>query len=263
MGRNKLLYRNKYFLYGVATALVGMIALVIIDRGAFEGRLTTRNSEFKLLEGDLARTTEEALELEQHIEVLKKQIAIIKPLAALSLEQQQQLMESERAFTQAQEKIMSLSLVMDNLKNQFWTRLKLFSQRYPGMIDYKNGRYSFNTALFFASASADLNDQGKEMLDQFAEFLGQFIAQAPLGLNWFIRVDGHTDDEPIDTPEFPSNWQLASARAIAVTEYLIEKGVPAKYLVPASFNSYWPLVKGEGDQSMEQNRRIEFTLSHY
>lgn len=258
-----MFYRNKFFLYGIATTLIGMMTILAFDRLVLGGRFTTQNYELKLLSGDLVRTTEEALELGQHLEQLKKQINIIKPLAALSLDQQQQLMESEQAFTRAQEKIMALSLVMDRLKSQFWTKLKLFSQRFPGMIEYKNGRYSFNTALFFASASADLNEQGQFMLDEFAEFLGQFIAQAPLGLNWFIRVDGHTDSEPIDTKEFPSNWQLASARAIEVASYLIERGVPAKYLAPTSFSSYWPLVEGSSEEAMEKNRRIEFTLSHY
>ena len=57
----------------------------------------------------------------------------------------------------------------------------------------------------------------------------------PGDLNWVLRVDGHTDRRPIRTAQFPSNWELSSARATAVVKDLIARGVPARRLVAAGF----------------------------
>ena len=67
----------------------------------------------------------------------------------------------------------------------------------------------------------------------------------PPDIAWVMRVDGHTDIQPIATPEFPSNWELSSARAISVVRYLMQQGVPAERLVAAGFGEFQPIDAGD------------------
>ncbi|MCZ6840417.1 MAG: OmpA family protein, partial [Alphaproteobacteria bacterium] len=86
-------------------------------------------------------------------------------------------------------------------------------------------------------------------------------AEIPDGLDWVLRVDGHTDVRPISTPQFPSNWELSSARATSVVKFLIEQGIPPNRLVAAGFGQYQPLDAGDDEIAYRRNRRIEFKLT--
>jgi chemotaxis protein MotB len=77
-----------------------------------------------------------------------------------------------------------------------------------------------------------------------------------------LRVDGHTDVRPItNSPLFKSNWELSSARAISVVQYLISLGVPAQRLVAAGFAEFQPLDTGTTEDAYKRNRRIELKLT--
>jgi chemotaxis protein MotB len=76
-----------------------------------------------------------------------------------------------------------------------------------------------------------------------------------------IRVDGHTDQRPIATPQFPSNWALSSARAIAVVQAMIARGVQPQHLVAAGFGEFQPLDLATTEEAYARNRRIELKLT--
>jgi chemotaxis protein MotB len=76
-----------------------------------------------------------------------------------------------------------------------------------------------------------------------------------------LRVDGHTDVRPISTAQFPSNWELSSARATSVVKFLIQQGIPPNRLVAAGFGQYQPLDAGDDEIAYRRNRRIEFKLT--
>ena len=76
-----------------------------------------------------------------------------------------------------------------------------------------------------------------------------------------LRVDGHTDVRPISNPQFPSNWELSAARAIAVVQYLVSKGVSPQHLVAAGFGAFQPLDPETSDDAYRRNRRIELKLT--
>jgi chemotaxis protein MotB len=118
-------------------------------------------------------------------------------------------------------------------------------------------RFVFQSEVLFPSASATLQDSGKEELRKLALTLLDISKTIPPSVNWVLRVDGHTDRLPIHTPEFPSNWELSTARATAVLEYLISQGVPANRLAAAGFAEYQPVDTGTDDAALGHNRRIE------
>ena len=122
-------------------------------------------------------------------------------------------------------------------------------------------RFVFQAEVLFDSGSAEINPQGIAQLDKLAQVLSQIEGEIPSELNWVLRIDGHTDDNPIATAQFPSNWELSSARAISVVRHLISKGVPAKRLVAAGFGEFQPLDTATSAEGLRRNRRIELKLT--
>ncbi len=122
-------------------------------------------------------------------------------------------------------------------------------------------RFVFQSEVLFASGAAELNPAGGQQLVQLARTLIQISRDIPGGLDWVLRVDGHTDERPIHTTQFPSNWELSSARATSVVKFLIEQGIPPNRLVAAGFGQYQPLDTGKDEIAFRRNRRIEFKLT--
>ena len=85
--------------------------------------------------------------------------------------------------------------------------------------------------------------------------------QIPPDIGWVLRVDGHTDVRPISGGQFKSNWDLSAARAIAVVQYLVGKGVKPSRLVAAGFGEFQPIDTGATEDAYRRNRRIEFKLT--
>ena len=85
-------------------------------------------------------------------------------------------------------------------------------------------RFVFPSDVLFDSGSAELKPGAAAQLDKLADALKQVETKIPPDIAWVMRVDGHTDIHPIATPEFPSNWELSSARAISVVRYLMQDG---------------------------------------
>ena len=75
-----------------------------------------------------------------------------------------------------------------------------------------------------------------------------------------VMVSGHTDDTPIFTTEFPSNWELSAARAITVVKLLIKNGVDPLRISIQGFAEYRPLYENSTPESKEANRRVEIAL---
>ena len=83
--------------------------------------------------------------------------------------------------------------------------------------------------------------------------------QIPPEIAWVLRVDGHTDVRPIAGGR--TNWDLSAARAIAVVQYLIAKGLPPQRLVAAGFGEFQPIDPGTSEEAFSRNRRIELKLT--
>ena len=122
-------------------------------------------------------------------------------------------------------------------------------------------RFVFQSEVLFATGEAELEVPGRNQLLRLADSLKEIGATIPEDIDWVLRVDGHTDERPINTPEFPSNWELSTARAISVVKFLIEGGVPAERVMAAGFAHFRPLDAAGGEAAFRRNRRIEFRLT--
>ena len=107
--------------------------------------------------------------------------------------------------------------------------------------------------ILFQTGSASL-DQGAR---QTLALLAGVLRTTPNG----VRVEGYTDNQPIATAQFPSNWALSAARAIAVVQALAARGVQPQHLVAAGFGEFQPLDLGTTEDAFARNRRIELKLT--
>jgi chemotaxis protein MotB len=144
-------------------------------------------------------------------------------------------------------------------RSEFFGRLKEVLGERPD-IQVVGDRFVFQSEVLFDVASADIAEAGKAQLASFAKTLLEISAKIPDDIDWILRVDGHTDARPIYTFQFPSNWELSSARAIAVVKYLESQGVAPNRLVAAGFAEYRPLDASGSEEAYRRNRRIELKL---
>ena len=105
----------------------------------------------------------------------------------------------------------------------------------------------------FGSGSANLSKDGKVALAEVAQVLASIEKRS-------FQVEGHTDNVPIATAQYPSNWELASARAINVLKAMIESGLPSGRVSAASFGDSRPSVANDSAEGKAQNRRIEIII---
>ncbi len=122
-------------------------------------------------------------------------------------------------------------------------------------------RFVFQSEVLFESGSAELGEPGQVQLAQLATALREIAAKIPEDLAWILRVDGHTDRAPIHTPEFPTNWELSTARAMSVVNFLISQGIAPEHLAATGFGEFQPLDPGTSDAAFRRNRRIELKLT--
>jgi chemotaxis protein MotB len=108
------------------------------------------------------------------------------------------------------------------------------------------------SAILFEEGKAALTPEAGRVLAGLAPVL----ARAPSSL----RVEGHTDDTPIRSAAFPSNWELSTARAISVTRYLEDHGLPRQRLSVAGYGQFHPLVENDGAAARARNRRVEIVV---
>jgi chemotaxis protein MotB len=108
--------------------------------------------------------------------------------------------------------------------------------------------------ILFASGSATIGAEGKVALKKVAEALRGVQGRV-------IRIEGHTDDVPTGGGAFPTNWELSTARALAVVRYLQENGVDPSRLAGAGYGQYQPIAPNDSPEGRSQNRRIEIVLA--
>jgi chemotaxis protein MotB len=199
--------------------------------------------------------------LNQQIEALRRQLASLE--AALDASEQRdrdaqaQIVDLGKRLNAAlAQKVQELA----KFRSEFFGRLRtLLGNRTD--IEIVGDRFVFQSEIFFDSGSADINPAGRGQLKNIANAAKKIAAEIPKDIPWVLRIDGHTDANPIKTAQFPSNWELSSARAIAVVRFMVAEGVPENRLVAAGFGQFQPLSNTRNADALKRNRRIEFKLT--
>lgn len=149
---------------------------------------------------------------------------------------------------------------LNKYRSEFFGRLRqILSQRSDILV--VGDRFVFQAEVLFPKGKAELNSAGEAEMLKLADAVKQLEREIPDDIAWVLRVDGHTDTDRMQNAEFKSNWELSSARAISVVNYLELQGVQSNHLVAAGFGEYQPLVAGDTEDAKSENRRIELKLT--
>ena len=149
---------------------------------------------------------------------------------------------------------------LNRYRSEFFGRLRKVLGSQKG-IRVVGDRFVFQSEVLFAKGAANIGNAGKAQLRQLASTLMKISKKIPTDIDWVLRVDGHTDKDPIKTIRFPSNWELSSARAISVVQLLIKQGISPERLAATGFGEFQPLENRNDEIGKRRNRRIELKLT--
>lgn len=144
-------------------------------------------------------------------------------------------------------------------RSDFFARLREVLANRPG-FKLEGDRFTLPSEVLFAPGSDALLPQGLEEVRRLAATLNAVRSEFPPGINWVLRVGGHTDKRPIANARFPSNWELSAMRAVTVAKALIAAGVPPQHVAATGFGEFQPITTDEDPAALARNRRIEFRL---
>ena len=254
-----------------------------------EKQLLTANADLLSLQEDLTKTETEndsLLSEKQNLEILsekerKKLLAAQAQLAAMedaadALQAQIQelnrlLSLSEERDRKAKVQIVELGKKLNTAlaskvqqlaryRSDFFGKLRdiLGSRRNVKIV---GDRFVFQSEVLFDPGSDILAENGQQQIKELATTFLDLTQEIPDDIDWILRIDGHTDKRPISNNRFPSNWELSTARAVAVTKFLINQGLPPQRLAATGFGEFQPLDNTDNDTAYHRNRRIEFKLT--
>jgi chemotaxis protein MotB len=198
------------------------------------GQLTSENQSYQ---SKIAELETELAQLNSQIEDLaQKQGITAKELAELRAEKAKREKE------------------LDVYKGLF-AQLKKLVDAGTIKVGFRKGRMvvELSNAILFDSGKSALRPEGVQAV------AGIVPALKTVGKREFL-VAGHTDNDPIKTARFKSNWELSTARAVSMVNAMTEAGYPANQLGAAGYGEFDPVVPNVSDAAKEQNRRIEIVL---
>ncbi len=145
-------------------------------------------------------------------------------------------------------------------RSEFFGRLREVLGSQPG-IRIVGDRFVFQSEVLFSKGSDQLENEGQKQIQQLAGTLKAITIKIPKNIDWILRVDGHTDQIPIRTTRFPSNWELSTARAISVVKFLVQRGISPTNLAATGFGEFQPIDPRDTEEAYIRNRRIELKLT--
>jgi chemotaxis protein MotB len=232
---------------------------------ATETMVTERNQQIEANEARIARQGQEIEALAAEVQQLKAQEeALRKAIEKAETDKASLLADKGRLASDVQ--AMKLALrEMEARKNAAEARVQSYRDllaRFKKLIDAGklkvkivdgNMVVELATDVLFASGSAQLSDEGKLALVEVGKVLASIEERS-------FQVAGHTDNVPIKTDKYPSNWELAAARAITVVNTMVEAGMPARRISAASYGEHKPAAANDTPQNRALNRRIEIVV---
>jgi chemotaxis protein MotB len=237
--------------------------------GGLAGLGTAKDARIAALSKEVADKTALSSEAQAKVDLLNQQVAALRlQMAAL----QEAINAHEVKDKDSQARIADLGARLNVLLAKQVQELQRYRSDFFGRLrellrDRKDirvvgDRFVFESEVLFASGQATLTVEGLASIDQLATAIVELERVIPKEIDWALQVDGHTDIRPIASAQFPSNWELSSARATTVVKYLISRGVSPRRLVAAGYGEFQPLEEGTGDDVLRRNRRIELKLTN-
>ena len=239
-----------------------------VGLGADE-RAKTAEGRVSGLSADLEKQKSISNEALSKVDLLNQQLlALRRQIAALS----DALDAAEKKGTESDKTIKDLGARLNTALAQQVQELKRYRSDFFGRlrellkdrqdIRVVGDRFVFQSEVLFPSGSATLTPEGTAAMDQIAEAIIELQKEIPGDIDWALQINGHTDARPISSSQFPSNWELSTARAASVVKYLVSRGVAPERLVAAGYGEFQPVDAGNTEDAFQKNRRIELKLTN-
>ena len=235
------------------------------DLAKSQGELTQARSEIKDLSVALEETEAEVETLRGQVADLEQQLAVAETRASDAEQQLAEVLKDKSNLAASIEDMQRALAELQRKQAQAEARAAEYRNvlaKFKSLID--NGKLKakivdgrmvleLQTDILFASGSAELSTEGAATIREVGALLGTIPDRK-------FQVEGHTDNVPIKTKTYPSNWELASARAINVVKEMVVAGMPGKRISAASFADTRPTSSNQTDEGRAQNRRIEIVI---
>ena len=227
--------------------------------------LTKARGEIKDLSIALEEAENEVALLSSRITELEDQLALAESRASDAEHQLAEVLKDRSSLEASVEEMEQALAELQRLQKQAEARAAEYRNvlaKFKSLIDngtlkakIVDGRMvlELRTDILFASGSAKLSDEGAATIREVGQLLGQIPDRR-------FQVEGHTDDVPIKTKTYPSNWELAAARAINVVKEMVDAGMPSGRVSAASMADTVPTASNETEDGRAQNRRIEIVI---
>jgi chemotaxis protein MotB len=217
------------------------------DKARLERRVQDLERSSESLGAERARLIDEMEDLRQAQEQLDRDVRRLRAAEA----------ELSTALEDREKRLAATTEEVDRLRGTYEGLVAdLEEEVASGQIEIEQLRggllVNLTQDVLFPSGSARLSGKGRKVLGKVADNLR--------GIPHEVRVQGHTDNVPIQTERFPSNWELASARASEVVKLLVTSGVDPSRLSAVSYGEFSPRASNDTPEGREKNRRIEITL---
>ena len=211
-----------------------------------------------LAQEEINRNQQQIEKTELQLESARKQI-VTATNELMKLEARKQNLQEELSESQVQ--MATLSSIENETKRRnqiyekFVNRLKTMIDGGQLTVSIEQGRIVINLPnnVLYKSGSAKLNPEGEEALTQIAMVLSQFSDRR-------FQIEGHTDNKPIKSARFPSNWELSTSRALTVVHLLTDMDVVPENISAAGFGEFRPRADNETEEGRQLNRRIEIIM---
>ena len=212
--------------------------------------------EMEQLQGLLNLANDEDVTANVQIETLTQDLNTAMARALLAERRAGVLEEAEL------ERLAAEAVELERYRSDFLGLLREVLEGVDG-VRIEGDRFVFSSEVLFEQGAAELSNEGQREIAKVAGILRDVAGDIPEGIDWVIRVDGHTDNVPLSgTGQFANNWELSQARALSVVLYMVNfLGIPPERLAANGFGQYQPINPDDTDVARAQNRRIELKLT--
>jgi len=223
-----------------------------------EQELEEARKEITAAQDEISRNQRQLEQTAKELEIARNEVSAtqndVQKLEAKKLALQKELSES-RSQLATLRNIEAETKRRNEIYAQFIERLKSMIDGGQLTVSIEQGRIVINLPnnVLFRSGSASLNPEGSDALRQIAAVLSQFSDRR-------FQIEGHTDNNPISSARFPSNWELSTSRALAVVHLLTDLGVASENISAAGFGEFQPRADNSTDEGRKLNRRIEIIM---
>ena len=226
-----------------------------------QNKLSTLEEESAIQSSDLNEALNLISNLALDIEILSNEINLLNNLLeSKEAEIAQNEIELGELGDRLNRVLTSELFKLQKYKSEFFGKLsEALADRDD--IQIKGDRFIFQSEILFDSGSANIQEEGRIALSLITKTIIEVAESIPSDLNWILQIDGHTDKIPISTSQFPSNWELSTARAIAVAKIMMKYGLSSNKINVAGYGEYKPLLENNNSTNREKNRRIELKLT--